>query len=260
MTGRTCVALAAAVLSVLMTAPRIAGQGSPTTSRPAAPPDWSGVYRFARGADLAGFTQINPLAGLDKLIISHLQPWARMKMLATNGVAEDRGAICQMDGLFRQFQGAAGFQWLNAGDKIVLASSMLQVVGVRRIYFSDRHPTRLPFTWLGHSIARWEGDTLVVDTIGFNDKTWLMSAMQPHTEELHIVERIRAVGDGSLLEFHTTIEDRKALTSPYEYSRYYKRTDGEYVESLCNSEPGDARMWDGFRRHALANPPPPGER
>ena len=131
------------------------------------------------------------------------------------------------------------------------------MVGVRRIYMTDRHPKRLPATWAGHSIGRWEGDTLVVDTIGFNDKSWLMSSMMPHTQELHLVERIRAVGDGSLLEFHSTVEDVKALTSPYSYTRYYKKTGGEYVESLCNSEPGDMRMWDGFRKHALANPPLP---
>src|SRR4029077_11000879 len=99
------------------------------------------------------------------------------------------------------------------GDRIILPSTMLNVVGVRRIYLMDRHPAHLAASWLGHSIGRWEGDTFVIDTIGFNDKSWLMSGMEPHTEELHVVERVRAVGDGSLLEFRTTVEDRKALTS-----------------------------------------------
>jgi hypothetical protein len=218
------------------------------------PPDWSGLYRPARGAALAGFTPLAP--DLDALIMSRLQPWARDRIEQTNGVAFDFGAVCQLTGLFRHPSTVGGFYWLPGADKIVMPSTALFQAGVRRIYLTDRHPKRLPPTWLGHSIGHWEGQTLVVDTIGLNDKSWLMSGMEPHTEELHVVERIREAAPG-LLEFVTTVDDPKALTAPYTYSRYYRKTDGEWEESICNGDPDEARLWNDFRKSATRNPPPP---
>ncbi len=90
-----------------------------------------------------------------------------------------------------------------------------------------RIPTiRFP-VWNGHSVGHWEGDTLVVDTIGFNDKSWLFGCMDPHTEEAHLIERIRSVSSGAdkgpFLGINLTVEDRHALTSAYTYNRYYKK-------------------------------------
>ena len=65
---------------------------------------------------------------------------------------------------------------------------------VRNIFTDGReHPKDLNPSWMGDSIGKWEGDTLVVDTVGFNDKTWLDNDGHPHTEDLHVVERIRRV-------------------------------------------------------------------
>jgi hypothetical protein len=54
-----------------------------------------------------------------------------------------------------------------------------------------------------------------------------------------------------LLEVATTVDDRKALSSPYSYSRYYKRTDSEFREEVCNGDEGEQRLWVDFRKHAL---------
>ena len=63
---------------------------------------------------------------------------------------------------------------------------------VRQIFTDGRkHPEDMVPSWMGDSIGKWEGDTLVVDSIGFNDKTWLDQVGHPHSEELHLVERIR---------------------------------------------------------------------
>jgi hypothetical protein len=86
---------------------------------------------------------------------------------------------------------------------------------VRQIYTDGRkHNTDLGPTWLGDAIGHWEGDTLVVDTIGFNDKTWLDRAGHPHSTELHLVERIRRVDQNTLTD-DITIEDPKAYTKPW---------------------------------------------
>ena len=219
-----------------------------------APPDWSGLYAPARGEALAGFTPIAP--DLDALVMQHLQPWAHARIEQTNGVAYDLGAVCQLTGLFRHPSTVGGFYWLPTAGKIVMPSTALLQAGVRRIYLTATHPPRLPHTWLGHSIGRWDGRTLVVDTIGLNDKSWLMSGMQPHTEELHVVERIREVAPG-LLEFVTTVDDPKALTAPYTYSRYYRKTTGEWRAPSCNDDPEEMRLWNDFRTSAIRNPPAP---
>lgn len=85
---------------------------------------------------------------------------------------------------------------------------------VRHIFTDGRaHPDELMPTWMGHSIGRWDGDTLVVDTVGFNDKSWLDRVGHPHSDQLHLVERIRRVDQNSL-QVDFTIEDPKAYTKP----------------------------------------------
>jgi hypothetical protein len=86
---------------------------------------------------------------------------------------------------------------------------------IRQIFTDGRpHNTALGATWMGDSIGKWEGDTLVVDTIGFNDKTWLDRGGHPHSDALHVVERIRRVDDKTM-QNDITIEDPKAYTKPW---------------------------------------------
>src|SRR5258706_10265785 len=74
------------------------------------------------------------------------------------------------------------------------------------------HPADLDSTWMGNSIGHWEADTLVVDTIGLNDKTWLDTAGDPHSDALHIMERIRRVD-------HDTPENNLTFYDPQTYTR-----------------------------------------
>ncbi len=86
---------------------------------------------------------------------------------------------------------------------------------VRQIFTDGRkHNTDAGPTWLGDAIGNWEGDTLVVDTIGFNDKTWLDRAGHPHSTDLHLTERLRRV-DQNTLTIDVKIEDPKAYTKPW---------------------------------------------
>jgi hypothetical protein len=112
------------------------------------------------------------------------------------------------------------------------------------------HSKNPPPTWNGDSVGHWEGDTLVVDTVGFNDKSWLHTAMQPHTEETHMVERIRHITtpSGAFIVVHGRMEDRQALTSPYEYSRYYKQTNEEFLPNVCSE---DIQTWREIRNQHL---------
>ena len=110
----------------------------------------------------------------------------------------------------------------------------------RQIFMDGReHPSDLDPTWYGHSIGKWEGDTLVVDTIGFNDKFWFDFAGHPHTEKLHITERYRRP-DYSHLEFEVLIDDPGAYTRPFTmYGHSPLVEDSDIIEYICNENNQD---------------------
>jgi hypothetical protein len=105
---------------------------------------------------------------------------------------------------------------------------------VRQIFIDGRkHNTDLGATWMGDSIGKWEGDTLVVDTIGFNDKTWLDRAGHPHSTELHVTERIRRP-DHDTLQIAVTMDDPKAYTKPWGGNMTFKlRPTWNITEMVC---------------------------
>jgi hypothetical protein len=87
---------------------------------------------------------------------------------------------------------------------------------LRHQIFTDgrTHDTTLGPQWMGDSIGHWEGDTLVTDTVNFNDKTWVDRMGHPHSEALHVIERIRRIDHDHLVN-DITIEDPKAYTKPW---------------------------------------------
>src|SRR5229473_8075947 len=95
------------------------------------------------------------------------------------------------------------------------------------------HPKDMDPTWFGDSIGKWDGDALVVDTVGFNDKAWFDDAAHPHTEKLHVTERYRRVDFGHM-DFDVTIDDPGAYTRPftlYGHSHLLEHT--EIMEYVC---------------------------
>ena len=86
---------------------------------------------------------------------------------------------------------------------------------------------------MGHSVGKWEGDTLVVDTIGLTEKSWLDRAGHPHSDALHIIERIRRV-DHETLKFDLTFQDANAFTRPWTgQKRFSLVPGGEIMEYVC---------------------------
>ena len=85
----------------------------------------------------------------------------------------------------------------------------------RTIWMDGRpHPTDYDTSYMGHSIGHWEGDTLVVDVTGMNDRTWIDAAGHPHTEQLHVIERFTRTGPESL-KYEITIDDPATWTKPW---------------------------------------------
>ena len=96
-----------------------------------------------------------------------------------------------------------------------------------------QHPADLSATWMGNAIGHWDGDTLVVDTIGFNDKTWLDRVGHPHSDALHLIERFRRTDHDTLVD-DITIDDSKAYTKPWTAQRVFKlKPKWEIMEFVC---------------------------
>ena len=117
----------------------------------------------------------------------------------------------------------------------------------RQIFTDGRaHPADPDPTWYGHSIGRWEGDTLVVDTVGFNDKFWFDRRGHPHTEQLHTTERWTRKDFGHL-DNQITIDDPGAYSRPFTttYTATLQPGD-EIMEYICN-ENNNYGVAGGFR-------------
>jgi hypothetical protein len=99
----------------------------------------------------------------------------------------------------------------------------------RPIYMNIEHFENIGPTYLGQSVAKWEGDTLVVDTSGFNDTTWLDDSGLPHSEDLHTVERIR-LKSVNMLEDRITFTDAKVFSKPWTTVLTFKKKPGYIVK------------------------------
>jgi hypothetical protein len=111
----------------------------------------------------------------------------------------------------------------------------------RQIFIDGRELPKDPNpTWMGYSVGRWEGDTLVVESAGFNDRTWLDMIGHPHSEDLRVTERFRRVDFGHM-QFQITFNDPKTLTKPLSISLSVSYApDTDTIENVCSENERDA--------------------
>jgi hypothetical protein len=104
---------------------------------------------------------------------------------------------------------------------------------VRRINMNVAHSANPKPSWYGESVGRYEGDTLVIDTIGLNDKTFVDNFRTPHSEKLHVVERLRLVEDGKFLEAEVVIDDPAVFLKPLHVTKRSRRVEAKLAEWRC---------------------------
>ena len=138
------------------------------------------------------------------------QPWAAAKQKQLTAV-DDPTAQCLLAGIPRITSMPMPFEIVQTPKKVVILYESFHAFRIIPIDDKLKHPDDVTPTWMGDSVARWDGDTLVVDVIGFNDKTWLGGVGTIHTEALHVVERFTPNADRTIA-YSATVEDPKALT------------------------------------------------
>jgi hypothetical protein len=104
---------------------------------------------------------------------------------------------------------------------------------VRHVYLDVPHSENPAPSWYGESVGHYEGDTLVVDTIGLNDKTFVDNFRTPHTEKLHVVERFGMIDGGKAMRVDITFEDPDAFNAPWSVTQRYDRVQRPMDELVC---------------------------
>jgi hypothetical protein len=160
-----------------------------------------------------------------------LAPWGEAKFKAANPETNDPNLGCLPTGVPRLMFVPLPLEIVQTPTRVIIVHEGVQAL--REIYLNRQHPKDLDPTFSGDSVGKWEGDTLVVDTIGFNDKTWLDAVGLPHSEKMHVSERIHR-GDHDTLVDDVTIDDPMAYTKPFTVQQLYKLRPGwEIQEYVC---------------------------
>ena len=214
------------------------GNARPTTPPGPAPRNAEGRVTLTsatpaqKGLWLPVFGITDPIAPLPTV---PFKPWAK-------AVYDDRQAHelephtrCKPSGVARQFLTPYGVEFVELPE---LQRLYIFDVGgphtYRTVYMDGRsHPAKLMPSFYGHSIGWWEGDTLVIDTTGFNEGFWLDRRGLPHTEALRTVERFTRVDSGAI-RYEVTVDDSGAYTAPWT-ARFNLRWENgtELFEYVC---------------------------
>jgi len=144
------------------------------------------------------------------------QPWAlaKKKENQENWIDRDPEIKCFLPGVPRATYMPHPFQIFQSESALFFA---YQYDGaVRNVYLKDPGPPPID-SWMGQSVASWDGDTLVIDVTGFNDQSWFDRAGNFHSEALHVVERYTRTGP-DVIQYEATIEDSKVFTRPWKMS------------------------------------------
>jgi hypothetical protein len=138
---------------------------------------------------------------------------------------------CDPPGITRLYSYPWQFKLIQTPDMVYI---LFEFTGVwRPVALNRDHPKDPDSTWMGDSIGRYEGDTLVVDTVGFNDKTWIDQVGHPHSDALHLIERFRRV-DQDTLQVSVTFEDPKAYTKSFTGKKVFKLSHSPMEVTLCS--------------------------
>jgi hypothetical protein len=169
-----------------------------------------------------------------------LKPWAAAKMRLAN----DEVLAGQVPFITRERcwpAGVPGFIVYTRVQPIYFLQTEKEIVIVnelnaqfRHIYLDVPHSAEVRASWYGESVGHYEGDELVVDTIGLNDKTFVDNYRTPHTDQIHVVERFRMIEGGRTLQATVTVDDAGAFNVPWSAVQRWRRvSERPMTETIC---------------------------
>jgi hypothetical protein len=181
-----------------------------------------------------------PTIGITAPIFSNInevpwQPWARAIFLEREKHELEPHTRCKASGMARQFETPYGVEFLELTDEQRLY--IFDIGGphtFRTVYMDGRsHPADVIPSYYGHSVGWWEGDTLVIDTVGYNERFWMDRRGVPHTDKLHTIERFTR-NDYNAIRYEYTVDDPGAYTAPWKGTFNLRWEPGtELFEYVC---------------------------
>ena len=203
--------------------------------------DLSGVWEAANGEDAPGGVENS---GAPRYLLNVMrdfkggapfQPWAAeiFKQRQANKLRDNPRIRCLPTGVPGLVAYTHPYKIVQTPNLVVMLYESQTLF--RQIFLDGRaHPADPEPTWLGYSVGKWEGDTLVVETIGFNDKTWLDGFGHPHSDAMKVTERYRR-RDAGHMDIEVVIDDPKAYTQQIRYVQPQALLpDGDLIEYICN--------------------------
>ena len=195
--------------------------------------DFSGVWNAMRGNyDTASFSKGDP----------PMTPWGQAQFDAAKPSQGPRGVKLPetTDMVYKCFPPGMPYIYLQLFPMQIVQTpkEVIELFEydhtVRHIFIDGRnHPAHVTSSYNGHSIGHWEGDTLVVDTIGLNGKMWLDRLGHPDSDQMHIIERIHRLDDKTL-QVDFTFDDPKSYVKPWTaLMRFRLRPDWDIIEDVC---------------------------
>jgi hypothetical protein len=227
--------------------------GKPNLSAPAprtadGKPELSGVWRFHKSYLLNAAPDLKP---------QDIQPWAATvyKKSADNYRNDTDGINCLPPGPKTATSVGPPVKIVQTPGLVILLYEYQTLF--RQVFTDGRELPKDPNpTWMGYSVGHWEGDTLVVDTVSMRDDTPYDRTGAPHSDKVHLVERMRLV-DPDTFENDMTIEDPVAFTRPWHVNRRYRRIPADtFVSDVVCNETQHSPIVNGQTQFLLPNDPP----
>ena len=217
-------------------------------------PDLSGIWIAGGIALLFGEDEARRIAAADKAAGRPAPPprepppykpeaeKKRQEYLARRGI-DDPMARCLLTGVPRITVRPLPFEIVQLANRVII---LYEIHHAFRIIPTDGrpHPDDLEPSYLGDSVAKWEGDTLVVDVTGFNDKTWLAGVGTVHSEKLRVTERYRRDTYDTIV-YDVTMDDPEVFTKPWHQQETFRLRPGERLrEYECIENNEDILRWE----------------
>lgn len=212
----------------------------PTPRLPNGKPDFSGVWDHPYVPDMSRSNARNPALQKGAGDLPYTEA-GKANIAAYNPERDgDYTGMCMPFGLMRSMNAPYPFQVMQ-NDKYI-AFLFEQNTWFHVVPFATEHSREPNPTWFGESIAKWDGDTLVIDTIGFNGYTRLDTRGNPHSDKLHLVQTLRRTDEGHIA-YTVTVDDPVYYAKPWTNERTFALTNGELLEYSC--EENNRSLWEG---------------
>ncbi|MCC6630715.1 MAG: hypothetical protein IT482_01480 [Gammaproteobacteria bacterium] len=223
-------AIAVAVLAASSAAAVVQGAQPPRAAQwtqLASLPDWTGIWEVD-WANKRGIRTPRPQMKLTPDYQKKLDAFRAAQKQGEN--VQSEAANCVPPGLPGIMTQPYPIEFLYQPGKVVM---LIEAYMQFRTVHTDgrKHPEDPDLTYMGHSIGHWEGDTLVIDSVGFTTSTQIASGV-PHSDQLRVVERIRRVSP-DWMEIQTTLTDPVVLAEPYTITTSYRHLTDELREYIC---------------------------